>query len=149
MPPTLTRSLPPQTAPGPGRTAAGWGAAGVVALLAAAGAGELLDPPPTVDLVIANESDQDVTVVLAGPEGSPVLPVATVDAGEERTVEEVLDQGRSWVVTFRVAGEPAGELEVSREELAGRGFQVVVPATVGSGADPGPAPAETSEETEG
>lgn len=145
MPPTLTRSFPPQTAPSRGRTAAGWAAAGAVALLAAVAAGELLDPPSTVDLVIANESDRDVTVILAGPEGSPVLPVATVDAGEERTVEEVLDQGGTWVVTFRVAGEPAGELEVTREELAERGFQVVVPATVGSGDDPGPDPAEASE----
>ena len=133
MPPTLTRSFPPQTAPSRGRTAAGWAAAGAVALLAAVAAGELLDPPPTVDLVIANESDRDVTVVLAGPEGSPVLPVATVDAGEERTVEQVLDQGLSWVLTFRVAGEDAGQLEVSRSDLAGDGFRVVVP--VGTGGD--------------
>ena len=147
MPPTLTRSTPPQTHTGPGRTAAGWAVAGAAAMLAAAVAGELLDPPSTVDLVIANESTQEVTVVLAGRAGAPVLPVATVDAGEERPVAEVLDQGSTWLVTFRTAGETTGELEVSRSELAEQGFRIVVPETVGDG--DGPAPADAPEDTEG
>ena len=149
MPPTLTRSSPPQTATGPGRTAAGWAVAGAAAMLAAAVAGELLDPPSTVDLVIANESGQEVTVVVAGREGDPQLPVATVDVGEERPVAEVLDQGRTWLITFRSAGETAGELEVSRSELAEQGFRIVVPATVGDDAGPGPAPADAPEDAEG
>lgn len=149
MPPTLTRSSPPQTAVGPGRAAAGWVAAGAFAMLVAAVAGELLDPPSTVDLVIANESDREVTVVLAGSAGSPVLPVATVDAGEERPIQEVLDQGGSWLVTFEAAGEPAGELEVSRSELADQGFRIVVPPTVAGGADPAPAPPDAPEDAQG
>jgi hypothetical protein len=88
-----------------------------------------------------------VTVVLAGRAGAPVLPVATVDAGEERPVAEVLDQGSTWLVTFRTAGETTGELEVSRSELAEQDFRIVVPETVGDG--DGPAPADAPEDTEG
>ena len=134
MPPTLTRTPAPPATSSPGRTAAGWAAAGVAALLGAVAAGEVLEPPPTVDLVVANESAADVTIVVDGADGGPILPVATIDAGEERTVEEVLDQGRSWVLTFRVAGEDAGQLEVSRSDLAGDGFRIVVPAGTGRGA---------------
>jgi hypothetical protein len=118
-------------------------------MLAAAVAGELLDPPSTVDLVIANESGREVTVVVAGGEGDPQLPVATVDVGEERPVAEVLDQGGTWLITFRTAGETAGELEVSRSELAEQGFRIVVPATVGDEAGQGPAPAGAPEDAEG
>nr|MDQ3385045.1 hypothetical protein [Actinomycetota bacterium] len=73
MPPTLTRSLPSQTSSSPGRTAAGWAAAGLAAVLGALGAAEVLDPPPTVDLVVVNGTERGVTVVVAGQAGTPVL----------------------------------------------------------------------------
>lgn len=137
MPPTLIRPRPQQTATSPGRVAVGWVAAGAAALIGAVVAGEVLDPPPTVDLVVVNRSAQEVTVVVAGADGGPVLPVATVEAGEERPVEEVLDQGRSWVVSFLVAGAAAGELEATRAQLEADGFRIVVPdALVVEGAAP-------------
>ena len=130
MPSTSTLSLPSQTASSPGRTAAGWAAAGLAAVLGALGAAQFLDPPGTVDLVVVNETDRDVTVVVAGSAGAPVLPVATVDAGEERRVDQVVDQGSTWVVTFRVDGEPVEELELPRADLARDGFRIVVPTAV-------------------
>ena len=149
MPPTLTRSRPSQTAPSPGRTAAGWVAAGLAAVLGALGAEEILDPPPTVDLVVVNDTDRNVTVVVAGRTGAPVLPVATVDAGEERRVDQVVDQGRTWIVTFRVDGEPADELEVTRDDLAADGFRIVVPAAVAEPDPAEPPPSEPSEDAQG
>lgn len=155
MPSTSTLSLPSQTASSPGRTAAGWAAAGLAAVLGALAAAEVLDPPSTVDLVVVNETDRDVTVVVAGQAGAPVLPVATVDAGEERRVDQVVDQGRTWIVTFRVDGEPAEELEVPRADLAEDGFRIVVPAAVAEAAPPeAPSPevaepAEPAEDAQG
>ena len=129
MPPTLTRSLPPQTTSSPGRTAAGWVLAGVVALAGAVGAGEVLDPPPTVDLVVVNESARSVTIVVGRGTG-PDLPIATIDPGEERPVEQVLDQGRAWTVSYRVAGEVVGGQSISGAELAGQGFRLTVPSGI-------------------
>ena len=150
MPLTSTRSLPSQTSPSPGRTAAGWAAAGLAAVLGALAASEVLEPPTTVDLVVVNETERDVTVVVAGEAGDPVLPVATVDAGEERQVDQVVDQGRTWIVTFRVDGEPAEEVEVPRDELAADGFRIVVPEAVAAAApaEP-PAPEPSGEDTQG
>jgi hypothetical protein len=129
MPPTLTRSLPPSTTTSPGRTAAGWAAAGVAALLGAVAAGEVLEPPGTVDLVVVNQADRDVTVVVS-PAGGAGLPIATLDPGEERPVAGVLDRGDTWVVSFQVAGEPAGStLELERSALEADGFRVTIPAT--------------------
>ena len=113
MPPTLTRSLPPSTTTSPGRTAAGWAAAGVAALLGAVAAGEVLEPPGTVDLVVVNQADRDVTVVVS-PAGGAGLPIATLDPGEERPVAGVLDRGDTWVVTFRVAGETSDRPLITR-----------------------------------
>ena len=146
MPPTLTRSLPPSTTTSPGRTAAGWAAAGVAALLGAVAAGEVLEPPSTVDLVLTNEAERDVSVVVS-PVGGGRLPVATLDPGEERTVAGVLDRGDTWVVTFRVAGETSeSTLELERSALEADGYRVTIPA-----ADVAPAPAGEGEDgaTEG
>lgn len=127
MPPTLTRSLPPQAAASPGRTAAGWAAAGIAALVAAVGAGEVLHPPATVDLVVVNESASEVTVVVAGGRGG-AFPIATLDAGEERAVDGVLDRGGEWVVSFLAGGEPIGSEELSGDELEADGNRITVPA---------------------
>ena len=64
MPSTSTLSLPSQTSSSPGRTAAGWAAAGLAAVLGALGAAELLDPPGTVDPVV---DDRSPVLALTGP----------------------------------------------------------------------------------
>ena len=129
MPPTRTLPPPLSTTTSPSRTAAGWAAAGVAALLGAVAAGEVLEPPGTVDLVVVNQADRDVTVVVA-PTGGAGLPIATLNAGEERPVAGVLDRGDTWVVSFRVAGEPTGStVELERSALEADGFRVTVPAT--------------------
>jgi hypothetical protein len=142
MPPTLTRSLPPSTATSPGRTAAGWAAAGIAALVCAAGAGEVLHPPGSVDLVVTNESERDVTVLVASA-GGGALPIATLDPGEERAVADVLDRGDDWVVSFRTAGEAASDVELPRAALEADGFRITVPADVP------PADADAEGATEG
>lgn len=127
MPPTMTRSTAPKTPTRSGRAVAGWAAVGLAALAVALGAGPLLDPPPSVDLVVVNETEQAVTVVVGGGSG-PELPVGTIDAGEERPVQDVLDQGRAWTISYRVAGDVVAEQAVTREELAEQGFRLTVPA---------------------
>ncbi len=129
MPPTITRPMPHQAPTRQGRAVAGWVAAGVAALAVAVGAGPVLDPPATVDFVVVNPSAAAVTVVVS--DGSPPeLPIATIDPGEERPVQEVLDQGETWTVTYRIAGEVVGEETVARADLERQGFRLRVPEGV-------------------
>jgi hypothetical protein len=117
--------------------------AAALGLAAVLGAGEVLDEPDTVDLVVRNESTRAVTVHVRGATDGPLLPVATVDAGEERSVEQVIDQGARWLVTFRVAGRDVGTAELAGTELEADGYRLAVPASVddaagAEGIDPTP-----------
>lgn len=129
MPPTMTRSIPPQASLRSGRTIATWIAAGAAALLVAVAAGEVLAAPETVDVAVINSADRAVMVVVSDGSGLR-LPLATVEPGEERLVELVIDQGPEWRVTYLAAGEVAAEQTLTRAELAGRGFRLTVPAEV-------------------
>jgi hypothetical protein len=129
MPPTMIRSSAPRVPTRSGRAAAGWAAAGLAVLVAAVGAGEVLEPPTSVDLTIANEAAEAVTVAVSDG-ASPILPIGTIDPGEERPVAQVLDQGGRWTVRFQRAGEVVGEQTLTREELAAQGMRITVPASV-------------------
>jgi hypothetical protein len=113
-----------------GRALAGWAAAIALGLAVVLGAGEVLPEPDTVDLVVGNESSRAITVHVRSDEGGPLLPVATVEPGEVRTVEQVIDQGARWLVTYRAAGRDVGEAEVDGDALAADGYRLRVPATV-------------------
>lgn len=130
MPPTLTRPAATQPTRPEGRAVVAWGAAALVALAAVLASPAVLDEPATVDVVVVNESSRAVTVHVQGDEGAPLLPVATVDAGEERSVEQVLDQGDRWLVTYSVAGVEVGGADLPGDELAAGGFRLSIPASV-------------------
>lgn len=130
MPPTLTRAASTQSIRPEGRAVAAWGVAALLGLGAVLAAGELLDEPDTVDLVLVNESTRAVTVHVQGDEAAPLLPVATVDPGEERSVDQVIDQGGRWLVTYSVAGLDVGTTDLAGDDLAEAGYRITVPAAV-------------------
>jgi hypothetical protein len=82
-----------------------------------------------VDLTVVNEAAEAVTVGVSSGEG-PILPIGTVDPGEERPVADVLDQGASWTLRFERAGEVVGEQTLTRDELSAQGMRITVPASV-------------------
>lgn len=129
MPPTMIRSSTPRVPTRSGRAVAGWAAAGLAMLVAVVGAGEVLEPPSSVDLTVVNEAAEAVTVAVSSGAG-PILPIGTIDAGEERPVVQVLDQGPSWTVRFERAGEVVGEQTLTRDELSAQRMRITVPASV-------------------
>lgn len=130
MPPTITRVDQSHVATDPRRAVLGWVVAGLLALLVAVGAGEVLEPPATVDVTLVNETDRAVTVAVGSAEGGR-LSIATLGGGEERQVREVLDQGSRWTIIHRFGGGLVEERVRPRAELVEQGFRIVVPATSG------------------
>ena len=88
-------------------------------------------PPPIVERVtINNNTGYDLDVQLSGPDGEGWLPAGIVEAGSERTSEQVVDQGEVWTFRFLHWGDNVGELSISRSELESNGWQVAVPLEV-------------------
>jgi hypothetical protein len=91
----------------------------------------LLGAPDRVHrLTIANHSDYavEVSVTSGGHHGWLVL--SGVPKGATREYHDVLDQGDTWVFSFRAQGRDGGELSVSRADLATRNWTMEIPATV-------------------
>jgi hypothetical protein len=104
----------------------------VIAIAAVLVAGTvLLDEPARIDhLTVANPTPYDVSVAVAPDAGGSWLPFAAVDVGTTREFRDVLDQGDTWVFRFRAQGQAAGDLSVSRADLAAAGWEITVPKAV-------------------
>jgi hypothetical protein len=105
--------------------------AGRALLLVALLQSSCLGPPPTVDrITIANPTDYQLDVDVTGEDRQGWLPVAILEPGSERPVGEVIDQGEIWIFRFLYLGDPVMEVSVTRDELEGSDWRVVVPAEV-------------------
>jgi hypothetical protein len=99
----------------------------VLTILAAACSG----PAPVVDRVtLVNETSFDVEVDLKSTDGEDRLPLAIVDALEEKDVFQVIDQGETWIFRFYHWGGLVDELSISRSELERNDWRVTVPTEV-------------------
>lgn len=119
-------------------------ALGLAAALVLAFVAGLSSGPATVPrLTIENPTDYALAV-----EVRPATDPAWTSAGSVRqrstaVVQEVVDQGDVWIFRFDSQGRSGGELHLTRAELEGSGWRVVVPPEVGrrlaeSGAPPTP-----------
>ena len=102
----------------------------VVAVLMAASL-ELLDEPNHVSRVtIANPSEYalDVAVTSGGRHGW--LALSGVPVGATRDFHDVLDQGNTWVFSFRAQGRDGGEMSMTRADLDASGWNITVPGQV-------------------
>jgi hypothetical protein len=91
----------------------------------------LLDEPARVDRITIDNPSAfvvDVSVTSGGHHGWLVLSGIPVAA--TRDYHDVLDQGDTWVFSFRAQGRDGGELSVSRADLATRNWTMEIPATV-------------------
>jgi hypothetical protein len=88
-------------------------------------------PPSTVDrITIANRTDYDLDVDVAGRNREGWLPVAVAEARSEDVVQGVIDQGEVWIFRFLHWGDLVGELSLARAELERSGWRVEVPEQV-------------------
>jgi hypothetical protein len=83
-------------------------------------------------LTIENPTDYDLLVNVRGNETSGVLGLGVVHkrATEER--EQVIDVGPVWVYEFRYQGLDAGQVRVSRRDLANQDWRFVIPEEIGT-----------------
>ena len=87
--------------------------------------------PATVDrLAFTNPTAYDVQVAVSATGDDRTLDVLSVEHGAEYVVDDVIDQGDSWTFRFRSQGRDAGELTLTRDELAEADWTVAVPAAV-------------------
>jgi hypothetical protein len=100
--------------------------------------------PSFVDHVsVANNSGYDLNVDVTGAERDGWLPIAVATGGSTTITKDVVDQEDIWIFRFSYAGHAAGELSISRSELAKQRWHVEVPGEVvarlrAAGIDPGP-----------
>ena len=105
----------------------------VVALLCFAvlfaGVLRLVEPSETVDTItVENRSGFDVEIGVTDGARSGVLPLTAIVPHATTRVDDVLDQGSTWVFRVSRAGDPVGTFTRSRDRLRAGGWRVVVPA---------------------
>jgi hypothetical protein len=102
----------------------------VVAVLMVASLDVLNEPNHVSRVTIANPSEYalDVTVTSGGRHGW--LALSGVPVGATHEFHDVLDQGSTWVFSFRAQGRDGGELSISRADLEASGWNITVPAQV-------------------
>lgn len=98
--------------------------------LMAVGARLLQLPPVVPTLTVVNPGPYQVKVEITDGTRNGWLDFGSVERESTKTVEEVIDQGRTWVLRFSYSGAQAGESVVDRSALEGDGRKIAVPAQV-------------------
>jgi hypothetical protein len=88
------------------------------------------EPTSFRQLTVHNPTPYLVNVDVSRAERDGWLDVGSFRREQDRTVEELVDQGRQWVFRFSYGGVEGGELVVSRQQLARDGWKVTVPTDV-------------------
>ena len=98
--------------------------AGVILVLSRLGLGETASPR---SVTVENPSPYIINVAVSGPERDGWVDVGSVRRENRETFEQTPDPGNEWVFRFSYARVDAGELVVTREQLAQDGWRITVP----------------------
>lgn len=82
-------------------------------------------------IVINNPTDFIANVDVTGGARDGWLGITTADAHSEKTVEQIYDQGSTWIFRFSYSGYEE-EIQLSRAELARSDWRVQVPDSFAS-----------------
>ena len=99
--------------------------AGVIFSLSSLG---LDDTPSYRSLTVENPSPYTINIDVTSAKRDGWFDVGSVRRENRRTFEQTPDPGDQWVFRFSYGGVDAGELTVSRDQLARDGWRIVVPA---------------------
>jgi hypothetical protein len=91
------------------------------------------NPRHVDEVVFVNPTDHPASVALRGEEGGRLV-LGRVEAGQERRVGQVLDQGDTWTFVFS-RGDQEEVVELDRGQLEDSGWRVEVPAALGAALD--------------
>jgi hypothetical protein len=78
-------------------------------------------------ITVINDTDYPTQITVASDEDEASLALTTAPAHTERAVEEVIDQGQTWIFRFKYINKYEETAEVSRDELEESNWQVEVP----------------------
>ena len=98
--------------------------AGVIFVLSRLGLGET---PSSRSVTVENPSPYIINVAVTGAERDGWIDFGSVRRENRETFEQTPDPGDEWVFRFSYAGVDAGELVVSRDQLAQDGWKITVP----------------------
>jgi hypothetical protein len=80
---------------------------------------------------IENPTEYDLSVEVRGKEGGPSLPLGIAKRGRESVMEQVIDQGEDWILTFSYLGDEVGAATFKRSVLERAQWRVVIPEEIG------------------
>ena len=109
----------------------------MILLVAAVGsafivANRLVRGPDFVDrLTIRNPTEYIVDVSVTDEHRRAHAPVAALEPHRTTVVRSVIDPGDPWILEFRIAGTPVGDLRLSHARLERQHWRVVIPDAVG------------------
>jgi hypothetical protein len=129
--PLATRPVPARDRLRPTRVLAALAGVAVAVALVVTLAPALRTESPVARLTFDNPTVYSVNVEVSDGAGGGWLDLGAVERGRSKTVEEVTDQGARWLFRFSYGGVDAGELAVSRADLAGGGWRMSVPEAAG------------------
>jgi hypothetical protein len=78
-------------------------------------------------ITIVNDTDFPAQTEVAGADRNSWLLLAHAQQRQTTTVEEVIDQGETWIFRFDYIGKHEEEVEVSRRELEQDDWTIEVP----------------------
>jgi len=108
-----------------------WIVLAIVALFGFVAVSLLIPSPGTVDRVtIKNGSEFDVNIDAANASHDGWTPVGIALARADTDMREIIDHGDVWIFRFTAQGIDAGELRVTRSDLAASGWALTMPDSV-------------------
>jgi hypothetical protein len=125
--PVLTRPRPQDARTRLGRDIALLVAGGLAALAVIIGVSAAVEGPVYVDRIsIRNATPYAIDVEVANGDRDGWTNLGSVSPDERHDFGAVVDKGDRWVVRVSSAGIDGGQLEVGREQLARRGWEITV-----------------------
>jgi hypothetical protein len=82
-------------------------------------------------IVLVNPTDYDVLVDVKGADETAWLGLGVAKRDSETLVQQVIDQGETWVFRFSYVREELGEDRVSRSDLVRNRWRYEIPERLG------------------
>ena len=103
----------------------------ILALLGFVAVSLLIPSPRTVNRVtIKNDTEYDLNIDATSVSHDGWTPVGIALAHADTDMREIIDHGDVWIFRFTGQGHDAGELRVTRAELAANDWALTVPTSV-------------------
>jgi hypothetical protein len=77
-------------------------------------------------ITVANPTPYHLEIDTTGVGRAHAIALGPIGREQEKTFDDVIDQGREWIFRFASGGVDAGEIRVAREELNRNGWKITV-----------------------